>query len=174
MSEKSLEQLLDEMRSERIACERVLVSVHALAQGELKEILGTVLEQAALKSDRITQAEIPANFKETVSSSIVAAAAVCSRLSESTSLLEEQTTRICRVQRRCSLLTKLSLVLFFSCCFFIGLTAYSYWYIHSVTTSMWFEKIFIENADTISQCLEPKILKQSQGRCTIHLPVQTK
>lgn len=170
MSEKSLEQILNELRLERTICESLLVSVHALAQGELKDLLGVVLERSAIKSSQSPEAEIPKNLKETVSSNIVAAAAICSRLQESTSLLEEQADRMRRVQRRCAFLTGICLVLFFSCCFFIGWTGYSYWYIRSVITSSWFEILFIENADNINKCLDPENLQNSKGKCTIQLP----
>ncbi len=172
MSEKSLEEVLKQLHSERTACEEILDEMQSLKNGEFKEVFGQAFATAMLKSYTEAEAEISEELKQVVSSSVAAASAISSRLEESTSLLEKQASSLKQVQRRCTFISGICLGLIMSCFMFIGWTGYSYWLIRSTTSSIWFQKIIVENADVIDKCLDPEVLKHSSGKCTIQLPVR--
>lgn len=168
MSEKSLTDILNELHSERTACEKILTEMQALKDGEFPEVFAT----AALESYRQTSSEITDMLKETASTSVSASAAVSSRLQESISLLEEQAARFKRIQRRCTAFTVISWALLLGCFMFMGWTGSLYWLTKYETSSVWFQKIIVDNAEVIDKCLDPEVLKHSEGKCTIELPVQ--
>ena len=172
MPEKSLEEVLNQLRSERAACEQILTEMQLLKNGEFKEVFGQAFATAMLESYRQAEAEISEDLKQVVSSSVAAASAISSRLEESTSLLEKQANSLKQVQGRCTARGVICWGLMLSCSMFIGWTGYSYWFVRATTTSVWFQKIVVDNADVIDKCLDPEVLKHSDGKCTIQLPVR--
>lgn len=167
MSERSLTDVINELRSERTACEKILSEMQALKDGEFQEVFALTL-----KLCRQTSSEITDLLKETASTSVSASADVSSDLKESISLLKDQETRFKRIQHRCTAFTVVSWTLLLSCFMFMGWTGSLYWLTKYETSSLWFRKIVVDNADLIDKCLDPEILKHSEGKCTIQLPVQ--
>ncbi len=111
--------------------------------------------------------------KEIISSATSEIAFVSSQLEKATGLLEKRTEELKRFQRRCITLGGVCFALAISCSMFIGWTGYSYWFIKATTSSIWFQKIIVENAEVINKYLDPKVIKHSDGKCTIQLPVRT-
>lgn len=172
MSEKSLSEILNQLNSERAACEQILTEMQSLKNGEFKEVFGQAFATAMLESYRDAEVEISEDLKQVVSSSVAAASAISSRLEESTSLLEKQANSLKQVQRRCTILSVICWGLMLACFIFMGWTGSLYWLIRSTDSLLWFQKIIVDNADVIDKCLDPEVLKHSEGKCTIQLPVR--
>jgi hypothetical protein len=169
MSEKSLEEILHQLHDERVACEQVLASVHALASGELKAVFDKAITLAKLES-QLANPQVSDQVVEVVSSYASKMELVSSQLESATELLEKRTEDLKRFQRRCTMLGGTCFALAFCCSAFIGWTGYSYWMIKATTSSFWFQTIIVENAQVINKCLDPEVLRHSDGKCTIQLP----
>jgi len=171
MSEQSLAEILNQLREERVACEQVLASVNRLAAGELKGIFDKAITLAKLEA-QIANPDISGEVTMAMSNATTQLTFVSSQLEESTVLLEKRTEELKRFQHRCIMLGGVCFALAISCSIFIGWTGYSYWFIKATTSSFWFQKIIVENAEVINKCLNPEVIKHSQGHCTIQLPVR--
>jgi len=171
MSEQSLEEILNQLRDERVACEQVLASVHALASGELKGVFGKAIILAKLEA-QVAEPQVSDEVKEIITSATSQIAFVSSQIESATIMLEKRTEELKRFQRRCITLGGICFALAFSCSRFIGWTGYSYWFIKATTSSLWFQRIIVENAEVINKCLDPEVIKHSDGKCTIQLPVK--
>jgi len=172
MSEKSLEQILNQLRDERLACEQVLASVHGSATEELKAVFDKAITLAKLEA-QLADPKVSDAAKNVISSATDQIILVSSQLNEATSLLEMRAEEVKRYQRRCITMLAVCFTLIFGCSVFIGWTGYSYWYIKATTSSFWFRKIIVENAEVINKCLDSAVVKHSDGKCTIQLPVKT-
>ena len=164
MAEKSLEQLLSDLHTEKLACEQTIDALRSLST----EVSNAIFQQVDNRYNS-ARSELVEELEKVALKGTAAALEVTKRLEESTFLLETQTALLKKVHRRNAILIRLCFGLSFFCCFFIGWSGYLYWNSQSLTKSDWFAKIFIANIDTIDRCLQPDRLKQLQGKCTISL-----
>ena len=57
MPEKSLSEVLNQLRSERTACGEILTEMQSLKNGEFKEVFGQAFATAMLESERQAEAK---------------------------------------------------------------------------------------------------------------------